>query len=235
LGGKHGAQCQTIPCSETQERRQMSNPREADCGCSAASAENRAQGRQIYFAGSLFSHKDLTGNRLLADAVDAGSADRYACVLPQDIETSSHRARDIRNGDFERLLQCDGALFNFDGSELDSGTVVEFIFAKMIDRPSVVLRTDFRTGGDQCDGDPWNLMCSFYPRTRILLRNGMDEYRKTCAGAGPFHKNLLGGYAALASEIILAFDGVFAEPPLVQQSELTKTQIEDWARLAADL
>ncbi|MCK5802765.1 MAG: nucleoside 2-deoxyribosyltransferase [Lentisphaeria bacterium] len=213
----------------------MSNEPRTDCDIDTASADSAVGARRIYFAGPLFSHKELTGNRLLADAVDAESASRYTCVLPQDIDVSSHTAKDIRDADFGHLLDCDCALFNFDGAELDSGTVVEFIFAKMIDRPAVLLRTDFRTGGDQCDGDPWNLMCSFYPRTRTLLRNGMEEYRKTCAGSGSFGENVRDTYGALARDIVHAFDAVFAEPPLTQHSELSNSQIEAWARLAAGL
>jgi len=42
------------------------------------------------------------------------------------------------------LLNCDLALFNFDGPELDLGTVVEFLFAKFADIPALILRMDFR-------------------------------------------------------------------------------------------
>ena len=71
------------------------------------------------------------------------------------------------------------ALFNFDGSDLDSGTVVEFVYAKLLDIPAVILRTDFRGGGDQdTDGDAWNLMASFYPRTRNVTLNAMAWYQE---------------------------------------------------------
>jgi len=75
------------------------------------------------------------------------------------------------------LINSDVAIFNFDGPDLDSGTVVEFVFAKMLDIPSVLVRTDFRIAGDQGgNGDPWNLMCSGYPRTESLSLNAMAEY-----------------------------------------------------------
>jgi hypothetical protein len=35
-------------------------------------------------------------------------------------------------------------LFLYNGTELDSGTVVEFMFSKFADIPSVIVRTDFR-------------------------------------------------------------------------------------------
>ena len=87
----------------------------------------------------------------------------------------------IRDEDITNLIQCDLAVFNYDGSELDSGTVVEFMFAKFADIPSLILRTDFRGGGD-CAGIeeklPWNLMSSFYPRTKVLLADSSMLYKK---------------------------------------------------------
>jgi hypothetical protein len=94
-------------------------------------------------------------------------------------------AQDIRDKDIVTLIGCDLALFNFDGPELDSGTVTEFMFAKFADIPSLLLRTDFRRSGDQGD-DPWNLMMSFYPRTRTLCLNSLEIYKKALsAGAAP--------------------------------------------------
>ena len=46
--------------------------------------------------------------------------------------------------DFELLYNCDCLIANLDGPDPDSGTVVEFCFAKMLDMPAVLLRTDFR-------------------------------------------------------------------------------------------
>lgn len=68
------------------------------------------------------------------------------------------------------------ALFNFDGAELDSGTVVEFVIAKFADIPAVLLRTDFRRGGDS-HRDPWNLMVSDWPRTEKVIIHSMELYQ----------------------------------------------------------
>ena len=133
----------------------------------------------IYFAGELFDHKHLVGNALLAAHIERLSDGRYRCILPQDLEQTDSRAVDIRNQDLIGVASCDLALFNFDGTELDSGTVVEFMYAKMLDIPAVILRTDFRGGGDQdTDGDAWNLMASFYPRTRNLTLDAMAWYQE---------------------------------------------------------
>ena len=106
----------------------------------------------VYFAGELFSSKHLVGNAYLAEAVHERSHGRYLCRLPQDFELRGHHPHFIRDKDIRSLLECDLALFNFDGPELDSGTVVEFMFAKFADIPCVVLRSDFRAAGDQPPG-----------------------------------------------------------------------------------
>src|ERR1700726_2066554 len=139
----------------------------------------------VYFAGELFSSKHLVGNAALADAIAKVSNLSFACVLPQTLETGEMSAQDIRDKDIVTLIGCDLALFNFDGPELDSGTVTEFMFAKFADIPSLLLRTDFRRAGDQGD-DPWNLMLSFYPRTRTLCLNSMEIYKEALStGVSP--------------------------------------------------
>ena len=130
----------------------------------------------VYFAGELFSAKHLVGNAALADAIARLSFGRFACVLPQTLEDRAMSAHEIRDQDIVALLNCDLAIFNFDGLELDSGTVAEFMFAKFADIPSLLLRTDFRHGGDQ-GADPWNLMLSFYPQTKTLCLNSMEIYK----------------------------------------------------------
>ena len=140
--------------------------------------------RTVYFAGELFSAKHLIGNAYLAEAIHAASHGRYLCRLPQDFELRSHHPQLIRDKDLRSLLECDLAVFNFDGPELDSGTVVEFMFAKFADIPCVLLRSDFRSAGDQGPGqDPWNLMASFYPRSISVPVHSMALYKKAYAAA----------------------------------------------------
>ncbi|MFT3868576.1 MAG: nucleoside 2-deoxyribosyltransferase [Nibricoccus sp.] len=130
----------------------------------------------VYFASELFSLKHLIGNAYLAEAIYEKSHGRYLCVLPQNLEQRGNTAKSIRDQDIFTLLECDLGLFNYDGTELDSGTVVEFMLAKFADIPSVILRSDFRHGGDQ-RGDPWNLMTSFYPRTANVLVDSLGLYK----------------------------------------------------------
>ena len=130
----------------------------------------------VYFAGELFSVKHLVGNAALADAIARLSCSRFVCVLPQTLENRAMSAHEIRDQDIVALLNCDLAIFNFDGPELDSGTVAEFMFARFADIPSLLLRTDFRRAGDQA-AEPWNLMLSFYPQTKTLCLNSMEIYK----------------------------------------------------------
>lgn len=140
--------------------------------------------RTVYFAGELFSAKHLAGNAQLAEAIHAASRGRYLCHLPQDFELRDHHPHHIRDTDLRSLVACDLALFHFDGPELDSGTVVEFMFAKFADIPCAILRSDFRAAGDQGPGhDPWNLMVSFYPRSVSIPVNAMALYKTAHAEA----------------------------------------------------
>lgn len=135
-----------------------------------------------YFAGALFKYGDLAGNMLLAEALEEASGGEFVCVLPQDLEVREPRPKAIRDADLKLLMECDCALFNFDGLELDSGTVAEFMFAKSFDMPCAILRTDFRGGGDQGPaGEPWNLMCSFHPRTETVLFDSLATYKRLSA------------------------------------------------------
>ena len=168
----------------------------------------------IYFAGELFDHKHLLGNALLAEHIEQMSCGRYRCVLPQDLEQTDSRAVDIRNQDLIGVATCDLALFNFDGSDLDSGTVVEFVYAKLLDIPSVILRTDFRGGGDQeTKGDAWNLMASFYPRTHNVTLNAMAWYQEARRESDTAAEASARYCDRIAATVIEALDAVKSEPP----------------------
>jgi nucleoside 2-deoxyribosyltransferase len=129
----------------------------------------------IYFAGELFDHKHITGNLLLAQCIEKLSNDRYKCILPQNTEGSFNTALALRNRDIMYVLQADMVLFNFDGLDLDSGTVVEFMLAKMLDIPAVLLRTESRNGG-YLFGDDWNLMVDGYPRCIVVKHPALTRY-----------------------------------------------------------
>jgi len=185
--------------------------------------------RTVYLAGELFNAKHLTGNAILAEHLFDTSGGRYRCVLPQDMPQgiSSHG---IRDQDLRGLLACDAAIFHYDGLELDSGTVVEYLFAKFADIPAVLVRTDFRHAGDQKGGDPWNLMTSFYPRTETLWINSMDIYHDHLRNSDLTPRlaaDALIHHAAI--NIAAALDEVLGLPPVLPRD--LGPAVYDWLAL----
>lgn len=182
----------------------------------------------IYFAGELFSLKHLLGNTILAEQIHIESKDRYKCLVPQDLEQRETTPLAIRDLDLYHVVSCDVGLFQFDGPELDSGTVVEFVLAKMLDIPSVIIRSDFRQGGDSRQ-DPWNLMCSGYPRTKVVLLDSLASYQKAAREGGLSPAEA--GHAAstsFARDVVKALDEVRAIKPALS-AEL-RPQVYEWMR-----
>ena len=185
----------------------------------------------IYYAGALFDHKHLSGNRLLAARIEEASGGVYRCVLPQELEQTGARAVDIRNQDLKAVMDCDLALFSFDGADLDPGQVLEYAYAKMLDIPSVLMRTDFRHGGDQeKGGDPWNLMASFFPRTRVMHIDGMRRYKESFAEGGSPDDIILRYHRSIAAQVVALLDAVRAEPPvLTRHAPVAPESLYEWA------
>lgn len=167
----------------------------------------------IYWAGGLFDHKELLGNLLLSSSVAEISCGRYKPILPQNGEYETSRdIISIRNADLLALLNCDVILANFDGTELDSGTVVEFCFAKALDIPAVLLRTDFRNCGDSTEA-PWNLMCSGWQRTETLWINSMDKYHEHKNHSHSHGELLNNCHREMAGQIINSLDAARTQAP----------------------
>ena len=197
----------------------------------------------FYFGGELFSGKHLLGNAVLAETIFERSQGRYRAVLPQNLEQRDTTPHAIRDQDLRALLACDLGLFHYDGPELDSGTVVEFMFAKFADIPAVLVRSDFRNGGDQAGvGDPWNLMSSYFPRTTNVVLDAMALYQKglaaqlpVAAGATNTLENNRSGKAGqsmveqTADAIIHAFDKVVALPPVLPTT--LREEVYHWLAL----
>ena len=173
---------------------------------------------RYYFGGELFSLKHLLGNVALAQAIKRVSNGTYEAVLPQDLDVTNKWGKAIRDADILTLLTCDLALFHFDGTELDSGTVAEFMLAKFADIPTVLLRTDFRKAGDS-PLDPWNLMLSDYPRTEKIILNGMDVYRAARSNVAGSDDEVSHEATAqfvldgVASRVVECFNKVLSTPP----------------------
>ena len=181
----------------------------------------------VYLGGELFSLKHLIGNAWLAEAIYEKSHGRFRCVLPQDFsELRGRSARAIRDFNLQALVGCDLALFNFDGPDLDSGTIVEFMFAKTADIPAVLVRSDIRNAGDYRD-EPWNLMASFFPRTASVVVPSLFAYRSSLLRRrrGVEHALHLAGQHSsaagqlvceqIAAQCVRAFERVLSTPPIL--------------------
>ena len=182
----------------------------------------------IYLAGELFSAKHLAGNAALAEHITSISGGRFRCVLPQDLPQSGS-THAIRDQDLTALLACDAALFHYDGLELDSGTVVEYLFAKFADLPAVLLRSDFRHAGDQKEGDPWNLMNSFYPRTATVWLNSMEVYHEGIRASLTPAAAADAVVRTVAVRLCAALEEVLALPPILPPE--LGTAVYDWLAL----
>ena len=186
---------------------------------------------KAFSAGDLFSHKDLVGNLMLSAALKKVSAGKYSFFLAQNKVQQKVAHKAIKDQDLMGLVEAEVAVFAFDGTELDSGTVVEFMFAKFLDIPAVCYRTDFRGGsGEEAteSGDKvnrWNLMVSYYPRTKVLYMNGMVEYQKVWVAKNGEEGNpteICEAYCEhIATEIMKGIDEVRASKPLVSEAERT--------------
>jgi len=183
----------------------------------AAESSHPPQTYTYYHAGPLFTLAELHNNVLLSKAISRKSSGKFIPVLPQDLEQRDFSPHSIRDKDLRALVSCDLALFTYDGSELDAGTVVEYMMAKTADIPAVILRTDFRGAGDQGGkGDSWNLMSSCWPRTVGVTVNAMVEYKSGLA------KSLENGSSAnpgeymiddIAQKVVDGFEKVLSVPP----------------------
>jgi nucleoside 2-deoxyribosyltransferase len=195
----------------------------------------------VYLAGELFSLKHLIGNGWLAEAIYEKSHGKFRCVLPQDFtELRGRSARTIRDHNLRALVASHLALFNFDGSDLDSGTVVEFMFAKTADIPALLLRSDVRNAGDR-RSEPWNLMASFFPRTATVIVPSLFDYR-----AALTHRSrrldhavrLAGQHSSAAAQVVCeriaaqcvrAFDRLLATEPAMPK--YLREEVYQWLAL----
>jgi hypothetical protein len=185
---------------------------------------------QVYFGGDLFDHKDLIGNALLASYIEKTSEGRYTCFLPQTLDQSDATALDIRNKDLIKIIECDLALFNFDGAEIDAGTVIEYGYAKFLDVPSVILRSDFRSSGEKdVGGDDWNLMCSFYPRTQIVQFSAIEYHQAAMNASGSLQEAMDLLYTRISSLLIENFDAIIKEPPVFKGDNKQLEALYQWA------
>lgn len=134
----------------------------------------------IYAAGGLFDQYELAMNVLTKEAVWRLSDGRFQLSLPQSREQRDLERPDVeaylRNVDLLELIRADIVLARFDGLELDSGTVVEYTVVKMLGKPTVIWRCDFRRLSCTGLSEPYNLMVKNWPRSLEIHMNGFSMY-----------------------------------------------------------
>ena len=95
----------------------------------------------VYAAGGIFTQHDLAMNVFIKDSVWKQSHGKFELVLPQSKELRELDRPDIaayiRNVDLAYVVKSDLLLARFDGLELDAGTLIEFMLAKFLGKPTV--------------------------------------------------------------------------------------------------
>jgi nucleoside 2-deoxyribosyltransferase len=168
--------------------------------------------RRVYLGAPLFGLSELTFNVMLGRQIDNTSNGRYALILPQSLAWPTSDPDTIREINLSTLAKVDAAIFNLDGTDADSGTVVEFMWAVSNKKPCVLFRTDFRSG--DLDGAPCNLMLTGWPRTRFITAKSFFEFRERALHSGESksigdQSNIVQDLVnELSAKLIAALDGV---------------------------
>ena len=150
----------------------------------------------IYAAGGLFTYRELAMNLGLKEAIWEQSSGKYQLILPQSEQPEGFENPDvsiqIRNTDLWHVMRTDLLLAQFDGLELDAGTVAEYMTAKFLAKPTVILRSDSRRMQNAGFDEPYNLMLKNYPRTVVLHIDSLMDYLDRWEGIKPAAQEALG-------------------------------------------
>jgi len=134
----------------------------------------------VYAAGGIFTQHDLATNVFIKDSVWRQSDGKFELVLPQSKELRELARPDIaayiRNVDLAQVVKSDLFLARFDGLELDAGTIIEFMLAKFLGKPTVILRCDSRRLGGESLDEPYNLMVKNWPRTTEVHYDSLIKF-----------------------------------------------------------
>src|SRR5258708_35863747 len=102
--------------------------------------------------------------------------------------------------------------------------------AKFADIPSLLLRTDFRKGGDQGE-HPWNLMMSYYPRTRTCLLDSIGLYQEAQAKGAGYHEASSRMLENIAHRVVEDLRLLLHAPPYLPSSSTAPAY--DWLWMVA--
>jgi nucleoside 2-deoxyribosyltransferase len=147
----------------------------------------------IYSAGGLFTQDELATNIMIKEAVWRLSNGKYQLFLPQSRELQEldqpNLEAYIRNTDLLEVVRADILLVRFDGLELDSGTVVEYMMAKFLGKPTVILRSDFRSVSFLPLCEPYNSMVKNWPRIIEIHLNSFGIWAELFSAERPVHSD----------------------------------------------
>lgn len=181
---------------------------------SAGSTENLSESYLVYLAGGLFNQYDLASNVHLKEAVWRLSNGRFELDLPQSKELRQLDRHDlaeyIRNADILRLVEADILLARFDGQELDTGTVVEFMIAKLLGKPTVIIRSDSRHLNSDGLDEPYNLMVKNWPRTIEVYVDSLMDYIQMIGESRETRRDSASASLILEAELSVAQKGIDA-------------------------
>ena len=190
----------------------------------------------VYAAGGIFTQHDLATNVFIKDAVWKLSNGKFELALPQSKELReldrSDIAAYIRNVDLIQVIKSDLFIARFDGLELDAGTIIEFMLAKFLGKPTVILRCDSRRLGGESLDEPYNLMVKNWPRTTevhfdslIKFTGGFAEEWKMLGNVSTFQttikaelKTVMRGIDELAQQIIGGLETVLEMKSPIQMN-----------------
>jgi nucleoside 2-deoxyribosyltransferase len=128
---------------------------------------------KLYLAGPLFTQAERAWNLQLADRIAEAGHDVF---LPQ-VEVQAIQTLDadtIFRVDVDGVRSSDAIVAVLDGADPDSGTSFECGLAFALGLPIVLVRTDFRAGGDALPGQKLatvNLMLSQASTAVVALTN----------------------------------------------------------------
>lgn len=166
----------------------------------------------VYSAGGLFTQHELTTNVLIKKAVWERSQGKFELVLPQSKEPRHMDRADIaayiRNTDLLQVIKADMILARFDSVELDTGTVVEYMMAKFLGKPTVILRCDSRRLACDHMDEPYNLMVKNWPRTVEIHIDSLAQYSRVIQNVRDTHGRANTYEAKIENELKTVYKGV---------------------------
>ena len=142
----------------------------------------------LYLAGPLFTQAERAWNLRLARLIESAG---HTVFLPQ-VEVQAIATLDaetIFRIDVDGVRSADAIVAILDGADPDSGTSFECGLAFALGLPIVVVRSDFRAGGDALPGQKLatiNLMLSQAAEAVVALPDpgaGLEELAKGVIGA----------------------------------------------------